>query len=178
MVSAAPMPVSFLANTSTLHIMNDKDLSYLRKAIQLAEEGMRSGDGGPFGAVVVQDDRIVGTGWNKVLKTNDPTAHAEVVAIRSACANLGKYWLEGCRIFVNCEPCPMCLAAIYWARISSVTFAADRNDAAALDFNDAHIYGEVCRPVPERTIETHQCLRDEALQVMRLWPEFDLKKSY
>ena len=158
--------------------MNDLDLSFLRRAIALAEEGMRLGDGGPFGAVIVKDDKIVGSGWNQVLKTNDPTAHAEVVAIRSACANLQDYWLEGCRMFVSCEPCPMCLAAIYWARIGSVTFAADRNDAAALDFNDAHIYGEVCRPIEQRDIEIQQNLREEAVQIMQLWPEFDLKKSY
>ena len=158
--------------------MNDLDLSFLRRAIALAEEGMRLGDGGPFGAVIVKDDKIVGSGWNQVLKTNDPTAHAEVVAIRSACANLQDYWLEGCRMFVSCEPCPMCLAAIYWARIGSVTFAADRNDAAGLDFNDAHIYGEVCRPIEQRDIEIQQNLREEAVQIMQLWPEFDLKKSY
>lgn len=158
--------------------MNEQDLPFLRRAIELAEEGMRRGDGGPFGAVIVKDNEIVGSGWNQVLKTNDPTAHAEVVAIRSACANLQDYWLEGCHIFVSCEPCPMCLAAIYWARIHSLTFAADRNDAAGLDFNDAHIYGEVCQPVEKRLIETRQSLREEALRVMQLWPEFDLKRNY
>lgn len=158
--------------------MNESDLSYMREAIHLAKEGMRCGDGGPFGAVIVRDDKIIGTGWNKVLKTNDPTAHAEIVAIRTACENISNYWLEGSRIYINCEPCPMCLAAIYWARIDAVIFAATRNDAAALDFNDALIYGEVCRPVSERLIETHQCLREESLQVMQLWPEFDEKKAY
>lgn len=158
--------------------MNDQDHYFLRQAIQLAEQGMRRGDGGPFGAVIVKDNQVVGSGWNQVLKTNDPTAHAEVVAIRSACANLQDYWLEGCRIFVSCEPCPMCLAAIYWAHISSVTFAADRNDAAALDFNDAHIYNEACRPIEDRMIKTRQALRNEALQIMQLWPEFDLKREY
>ena len=158
--------------------MNESDLSYMREAIHLAGEGMRCGDGGPFGAVIVRDDKIIGTGWNKVLKTNDPTAHAEIVAIRTACENISNYWLEGSRIYINCEPCPMCLAAIYWARIDAVIFAATRNDAAALDFNDALIYGEVCRQVSERLIETHQCLREESLQVMQLWPEFDEKKAY
>ena len=158
--------------------MNDQNLTFLRRAIELAEEGMRRGDGGPFGAVIVKDDMIVGSGWNQVLKTNDPTAHAEVVAIRSACANIQDYWLEGCRMFVSCEPCPMCLAAIYWARIGSVTYAANRNDAAALDFNDAHIYGEVCNPIEKRDIDMQQDLREEAVQVMQLWPEFDLKRSY
>ena len=158
--------------------MNSQDLSFLRKAIELSEQGMRRGDGGPFGAVVVKGDQIVGKGWNRVLVTNDPTAHAEIVAIRAACAHLQNYWLEGCRLFVNCEPCPMCLAAIYWARINSVTFAANRNDAADLKFNDAHIYGEVCQPVSNRQIEIHQGLREEALQVMQLWPEFEAKRDY
>ena len=158
--------------------MTDQDMHFLRQAIELAEEGMRRGDGGPFGAVIVKDNQVVGSGWNQVLKTNDPTAHAEVVAIRSACTNLHDYWLEGCRMYVSCEPCPMCLAAIYWAHINSIMFAADRNDAAALDFNDAHIYGEVCRPIEGRMIETRQALRSEALQVMQLWPEFDLKRPY
>ncbi|MCL7488788.1 MAG: nucleoside deaminase [Desulfobulbaceae bacterium] len=158
--------------------MSDTDFFYMREAIQLAEQGMRRGDGGPFGAVIVREGKIIGSGWNRVLKTNDPTAHAEIVAIRAACAQAGSYWLEGCRIYVNCEPCPMCLAAIYWARIASLTFAATRADAAAVDFDDAFIYGEVCRPITERAIETHQCLREEALQVMRLWPDLETKKNY
>jgi len=150
----------------------------MREAIRLSEHGMRRGDGGPFGAVIVRDDQIIGKGWNKVLKTNDPTAHAEIVAIRAACKSIGDYWLEGCSMFVTCEPCPMCLAAIYWARIESITYAASRDDAAALDFNDAFIYGEVCLPHSDRAIGIHQVLRDDALRVMQLWPEFDLKRSY
>ena len=155
-----------------------KELSYMHKAIQLAEQGMRSGDGGPFGAVIVRDEEIIGTGWNRVLKTNDPTAHAEIVAIRSACAHTKSYWLEGCRMYVTCEPCPMCLAAIYWARIGSLTFAATRSDAAALEFEDAFIYKEICRSVSERSITTHQCLREEALQVMQHWPALDSRRPY
>lgn len=158
--------------------MDNDNLSYMRRAIQLAEQGMRRGDGGPFGAVVVREDKVVGSGWNRVLKTNDPTAHAEIVAIRSASASLGSYWLEGCRLYVNCEPCPMCLAAIYWARIESVFYAATRMDAAALEFDDAHIYEEVVRPPEQRSIGMHQCLREEALQVMRVWPTLDIKKPY
>lgn len=150
----------------------------MREAIRLAEQGMRHGDGGPFGAVVVRDGEIVGSGWNKVLKTNDPTAHAEIVAIRDACSSVGDYWLEGCRIYVNCEPCPMCLAAMYWARIGSVTYAATRDDAADLEFDDALIYREVCRPPTDRQIETRQCLREEALEVMGLWPSFDKRRPY
>lgn len=158
--------------------MKSSDISYMQEAIRLSEQGMRRGDGGPFGAVVVKDDQIIGKGWNRVLGTNDPTAHAEIVAIREACAHNKSYWLEGCRIYSTCEPCPMCLAAIYWARIESITFAASRDDAASLDFDDAFLYGEVCRPIAERSIQTHQCLREDALQVMQLWPAFDLRKPY
>lgn len=158
--------------------MDNSDLSFMYEAIRLSEQGMRRGDGGPFGAVVVKDDQIIGKGWNRVLRTNDPTAHAEIVAIRSACEHNKSYWLEGCRIYVTCEPCPMCLAAIYWARITSITYAATRDDAASLDFDDAFLYGEVCRPISERSIQTRQCLREDALQVMQLWPALDSKRPY
>ena len=150
----------------------------MREAILLAEKGMLSGNGGPFGAVIVKNDQIIGSGYNRVLGTNDPTAHAEIVAIRSACTNTKSYWLEGCHLYVNCEPCPMCLAAIYWARIESVTFGATREDAAALDFDDAYIYEETCRSITERSLQSHQCLREEALRVMRLWPSSETKKAY
>lgn len=159
-------------------LLNDRDIFFLREAISLSEKGMEAGDGGPFGAVVVRDDRIIGSGWNRVLATNDPTAHAEVVAIRDACTRAGDYWLEGSRIYVNCEPCPMCLAAIYWARIESLVFAATRKDAAAIDFDDDLIYGEICRPMAERGLPTRQGLQEEALRVMRRWPAFDLRKDY
>ncbi len=158
--------------------MNSTELAFMREAIRLAEAGMRRGDGGPFGAVVVRNGEVIGSGWNRVLKTNDPTAHAEIVAIRSACSHTGEYWLEGCRIYVNCEPCPMCLAAMYWARLESVIFAATRDDAAELDFNDALIYEEICRPATDRLIKTRQCLREEALRVMRLWPSLDARRPY
>jgi tRNA(Arg) A34 adenosine deaminase TadA len=158
--------------------MNSTDLEYMRQALQLAEQGMHKGDGGPFGAVIVRGQKVIGKGWNKVLATNDPTAHAEIVAIRSACENLGSYWLEDCSMYVTCEPCPMCLAAIYWARITSITFAASRDDAAELDFDDAFIYREVCRSISERTIETRQCCREDALRVMQLWPSLEIKRPY
>ena len=158
--------------------MSDTELFFMDEAIKLAEHGMRSGDGGPFGAVIVREGKIIGSGWNKVLKTNDPTAHAEIVAIRAACLHTGDYWLKGCRIYSTCEPCPMCLAAIYWARIESLTFAATRSDAAALDFDDAFIYKEVSRPTMERSIETHECLREKALQIMQLWPTMDSSRPY
>jgi len=153
--------------------------SFMTEAIQLAETGMNRGDGGPFGAVIVNDGRIVGRGWNRVLATRDPTAHAEIVAIRDGCSRLGQYWLEGCDLYVNCEPCPMCLAAIYWARISSLTFGARREDVEAIGFDDMRIAHEICLPFPERSLPTRQCLlRDEALRVMRLWPTCEARRQY
>ena len=148
------------------------------EAIYLAREGMQRGDGGPFGAVIVLDDQVIGRGWNKVLQTNDPTAHAEIVAIRDACVRTGSYWLEKAHIYVNCEPCPMCLGALYWARIKYLTFAASREDAAKIDFDDAFIYEEICRPIKERSLITSQCGRQEALEIMQLWPTFNLKQQY
>ncbi len=157
---------------------HDRDVFFMRKAIQLSEQGMEVEDGGPFGAVIVKNDQIIGSGWNRVLRTNDPTAHAEIVAIRDACIRLDAYWLEGCRIYSSCEPCPMCLAAIYWARIDSLHFGASRKDAAAIEFDDDRLYGEICRPTAERSLHTQQCLREEALQIMHRWPSLDLKKLY
>jgi guanine deaminase len=158
--------------------MEQRQADFMRQAIQLAEKGMAAADGGPFGAVIVQDGKVIGAGWNRVLRSNDPTAHAEIVAIRDACAKTGSYWLEGCHIYVNCEPCPMCLAAIYWARITSLTFAATRMDAAAIDFDDDLIYREVCRPAGERSLTIRQCMREEAVRIMRRWPAFDARRRY
>lgn len=151
---------------------------FMQEANRLAEEGMRRGDGGPFGAVVVREGKIVGRGWNRVLGTNDPTAHAEIVALRDACSTLGNYWLEDCRIFVNCEPCPMCLAAIYWARIRSLTYGATRKDAADIGFADSEIYHEVCLPASRRSITCRQSGRQDALRVMRIWPTIAGGKQY
>lgn len=158
--------------------LNNRDIYFMQEAIKLSEKGMEAGEGGPFGAVIVRDDRIIGAGWNRVLATNDPTAHAEIVAIRDACTKTGSYWLEGCRLYVNCEPCPMCLAAIYWARIESLTFGATREDAATIDFDDASIYREICLPPEERSLQPQQGLKDEALRIMGRWPSFALKKQY
>mgnify|MGYP006280518925 CR=1 FL=1 len=144
---------------------------YMREAIRLAREAVTGDQGGPFGAVVVQDGQVVGRGWNRVTAENDPTAHAEVVAIRDACARLGSYWLEGCVLYVNCEPCPMCLGAIYWARIHKVYYAGVAADAAAIGFADADIAQELCRPIASRRLAMEQLLRAEALPVFRLWEE-------
>src|SRR5580700_6907154 len=134
----------------------------MARAIELAIENVRSGRGGPFAALVVKDGRIVGEGTNCVTASNDPTAHAEVVAIRAACAALGSFQLDGCDFYTTCEPCPMCLGAIYWARLSSVYFAATAADAAAAGFDDAFIYEQLALPLAARKIPFHEMMRDES----------------
>jgi len=151
---------------------------YMEEAIRLAEIGMKKGDGGPFGAVIVRDGEIIGKGWNRVLATNDPTAHAEITAIRDACNRSGSYWLEDAEIYVNCEPCPMCLAAIYWARIAKLTFGASRDDAAAIGFDDALIYNEVLLPPDQRIIAISRYGRKQAIKIMQQWQEFADKQTY
>lgn len=148
---------------------SQESLTYLRGAIDLAIEKMSANEGGPFGALIVRDGQIVGRGWNRVTSTNDPTAHAEIVAIRDACARLQTFSLAGCRVYASCEPCPMCLAALYWARVESVWFAAGSEDAARIGFDDSHVYVELRRPVHERKLPVQQALRDEALHAFRLW---------
>jgi guanine deaminase len=142
---------------------------FLREAIRLSIEKMQAGQGGPFGAVVVKDGGIVGVGFNCVTTTNDPTAHAEIVAIRDACARLGTFSLTGCEIYSSCEPCPMCLAAVYWARLERLHYAATREDAAAAGFDDAHVYREIPLPPAERSLPTTQDLRQEALAAFDAW---------
>ena len=142
---------------------------FLRRAIALSLDGVNADQGGPFGAVVVLDGRIVGEGYNRVTSTNDPTAHAEVVAIRQACAALGRFHLDGAVLFTSCEPCPMCLAAAYWAHIAKIYYGNGREDAAAIQFDDAFLYREICVDAAERTIPMVPLLRDEALSVFREW---------
>ncbi len=144
-------------------------LEFMREAIDLAIKKMRQGQGGPFGAVIVQHGEIIGRGYNRVTSTNDPTAHAEIVAIREACTRLGDFRLTGCDIYINCEPCPMCLAAIYWADIARIYYAADRQDAADSGFTDAEIYMEIGRKPEERRIPAVQLLRAEALAAFSEW---------
>ena len=143
--------------------------TFMDRAIELSRIHMEAGDGGPFGAVVVRDGQILAEGWNCVTSSHDPTAHAEVVAIREACARLGTFELRGCEIFTSCEPCPMCLSAIYWARLDRIWFANGQADAAAILFDDAWLYREVALPLPERHLPTVQFMRDEALGVFRAW---------
>jgi tRNA(Arg) A34 adenosine deaminase TadA len=143
--------------------------NFMREAIKLAEAGMRGGRGGPFGCVVVRKGEVVGRGHNRVTSTNDPTAHAEVVAIRDACANLETFQLTDCELYTSCEPCPMCLSAIYWARIPQVFYANTRADAAAIGFDDDFIYQQVPLPPDQRTIPMKPLLRDEAQGAFREW---------
>lgn len=143
--------------------------TFMRRAIELSRLHMEAGAGGPFGAVVVKDGRILAEGWNRVTSGHDPTAHAEVVAIREACARLGTFELKGCEIFTSCEPCPMCLAAIYWARLDRIWYANGQADAAAIQFDDAWLYREVALPLADRSLPLVQLLRDEALTVFQAW---------
>ncbi len=143
--------------------------TFMRRAIELSRLHMEAGAGGPFGAVVVKDGRILAEGWNRVTSGHDPTAHAEVVAIREACVRLGTFELKGCEIFTSCEPCPMCLAAIYWARLDRIWYANGQADAAAIQFDDAWLYREVALPLADRSLPLVQLLRDEALTVFQAW---------
>ena len=141
----------------------------MREAIRLSRDKMRRGAGGPFGAVVVRNGKIIARGWNRVTSANDPTAHAEVTAIRAACRKLKTFRLDDCELYTSCEPCPMCLAAIYWARFKKVFYANTRRDAARIEFDDDLIYREVARPVSRRKIAMRQLLRPEALKVFAEW---------
>jgi tRNA(Arg) A34 adenosine deaminase TadA len=151
---------------------------FMRAAIRLSLEKMRHGEGGPFGAVVVRRGKIVGRGWNRVTSANDPTAHAEVTAIRDACRRLKTFRLDDCEIYASCEPCPMCLAAIYWARVGKIFYAGARRDAAAVGFDDDLISREMTRPVSQRKIPTRQLLRGEALKVFKEWQDKPDKIRY
>lgn len=141
----------------------------MTRAIQLSIDGVHSGRGGPFGAVIVRDGKIVAEGVNQVTSSNDPTAHAEVLAIRLACAKLGVFELKDCELYTSCEPCPMCLGAIYWARLSRIYFANTHEDAAKIGFDDSFLYNELKQPHSQRRIPTVQIMREEALAGFRAW---------
>jgi len=151
---------------------------YMREAIEISRRMMRRGEGGPFGAVVVRKGKIVGRGWNQVTSTNDPTAHAEVGAIRDACKRLKTFQLADCELYTSCEPCPMCLSAMYWARLKRVYYANTRKDAAAIDFDDDFIYREIPRPIGKRKLPMRQLMRAEALTAFREWKEKADKVKY
>jgi tRNA(Arg) A34 adenosine deaminase TadA len=152
--------------------------SFMARAIELAIENVRSGQGGPFAAVVARNGQIVAEGTNRVTSANDPTAHAEVVAIRLACAALGSFQLHGCDLYTTCEPCPMCLGAIYWARPARVFFAATAADAAAAGFDDAFIYRQIALPPDARAIPFHKMVREESLACFRAWTEKEDRIKY
>jgi tRNA(Arg) A34 adenosine deaminase TadA len=151
---------------------------FMRRAIELGLDHIRSGGGGPFAALVAKDGSLVAEGVNRVTTTNDPTAHAEVVAIREACRKLGDFQLPGCELFTTCEPCPMCLGAIYWARPSRVYYACHAADAAAAGFDDAFIYEELKHPHANRRIPMEQLLREESLELFALWKKLENKTHY
>ena len=152
--------------------------AFMTRAIQLSIEAVQSGRGGPFGAVIVNQGKIVAEAANQVTSTNDPTAHAEVLAIRRACEVLGCFELKSCELYTSCEPCPMCLGAIYWARVSRIYFANTAEDAARIGFDDSLIYGELKRPYSERRIPIVQMMREEALAAFRAWVDKPDKTSY
>jgi guanine deaminase len=151
---------------------------FMRRAIALATDNVRSGNGGPFGAVIVSNNVIIGEGFNTVTRDNDPTAHAEVRAIRTACQSLKTFTLQGCEIYTSCEPCPMCLAAIYWARIDRIWFGNTSADAARAAFDDAFLYRELALPARDRTIPSAMLLRDEAWESFQLWLDTPNKTPY
>jgi len=142
---------------------------FMREAIGISLAMMRQGKGGPFGAIVVRDCHIVGRGWNQVTSTNDPTAHAEIVAIRDACQGLGTFRLDDCELFTSCEPCPMCLGAIYWARLRKIYFGALRSDAAEAGFIDDLIYKEIALPPFQRELACEQLMADQAVLALAEW---------
>jgi tRNA(Arg) A34 adenosine deaminase TadA len=154
------------------------DNPFMARAIQLAVENVRSASGGPFGAVVVRDGGIVAEGANQVTSSNDPTAHAEVLAIRAACAKLKTFELHGCDIYTSCEPCPMCLGAIYWARLSRIYFASAAADASKAGFDDSLIYREIAQPHAQRAVPMIQMMREESLAAFRAWKEKPSKIAY
>jgi guanine deaminase len=154
------------------------DNPFMARAIQLSLDNVLSGQGGPFGAVVVKDDSILAEGVNRVTASSDPTAHAEVVAIRSACAKLGTFVLEGCEIYTSCEPCPMCLGAIYWAHIARIYFGNVAAEASKIGFDDSFIYQEFAQPLPQRSIPIIQMMHEQAIAAFRAWQEKPNKIQY
>jgi guanine deaminase len=157
---------------------SNQDSTFLKEAIALSKQAIESGSGGPFGCVIVRDGVIVGRGFNRVTSTNDPTAHAEVVAIRDACNNLGTFQLAGCTVYTSCEPCPMCLGAIYWARPDRVVFAATRFDAAEAGFDDDFIYREIALETDGRQIIFDHAADAQAKEVFNQWTQLANKTAY
>jgi tRNA(Arg) A34 adenosine deaminase TadA len=156
----------------------EQQKTFMRRAIALSREKMDGNCGGPFGAVIVKDGKVIGEGWNKVTSSHDPTAHAEVTAIRAACQATGGFSLKGCEIYTSCEPCPMCLAAIYWARLDKIYYANTRKDAADIGFDDDFLYREISLPEERRTVPVMRLLPAEALAVFEGWAKKADKIAY
>jgi len=159
------------------YAITERDKQLMRMAIKLSAESVEKG-GGPFGAVIAKDGEVIAATSNSVTLLNDPTAHAEVSCIREACRKLGTFDLSGCMIYTSCEPCPMCLGAIYWARLDRIFYANNRKDAAEIDFDDDFIYQELDKPLEERSLPVIPMLRSEALPVFRQWQSKEDKKEY
>ncbi len=155
-----------------------EDQRHLARAVDLSRQHMEEGVGGPFGAVIVRDGKVLAEGWNQVTSANDPTAHAEVTAIRRACHEIGHFSLEGATLYTSCEPCPMCLASAYWARVSRIVYANTRQDAAQIGFDDSLIYDEIPKPIPERILPMDHLPSLEARAVFDAWADKDDKVSY
>lgn len=158
--------------------MTEQDKHFMERAIELSHHAMNENSGGPFGAVITKDGEIIAEGANQVTSANDPTAHAEVTAIRKACKKLNSYQLEDCTIYASCEPCPMCLGAIYWARPKKVFYACSREDAASIDFDDQFIYDEIKKEVDAREIDFIQMMRSDALKAFKSWEKKSDKIKY
>ena len=150
---------------------------FMLRAIELSIQSAKS-KGGPFGCVIVKDNKIIAEGHNQVTANNDPTAHAEIVAIRNACTKLNDFFLKGCDLYTSCEPCPMCLSAIYWARINKIYYANTRSDAQKIDFSDSMIYEELNKTIKDRKIPMHQMMREEAIKAFELWDKKTDKVKY
>ncbi|MBT3028933.1 MAG: tRNA-specific adenosine deaminase [gamma proteobacterium symbiont of Ctena orbiculata] len=158
--------------------MDQQDEAFMIEALMLAQRGIELGDGGPFGAVLVLDGRIIGRGWNQVVKLNDPTAHAEMLAIRDACAHAKRFHLPGSVLYTSCEPCPMCLSAAYWTHIERLVYAAGAEDAAAIGFSDSEIKAELDKSTDDRVIITRQLFRERSLALFAQWRESDKRVDY
>ncbi|MCF8284821.1 MAG: nucleoside deaminase [Sphingobacteriales bacterium] len=152
--------------------------AFMREAIRLSIENVVTKKGGPFACVIVKNGEIIASGTNQVTSSNDPTAHAEIVAIRNACSSLGSFQLDDCDIYTSCEPCPMCLSAIYWSRARHIYFANTKSDAAKINFDDQFIYDEISKDLSERKIPMAQVLREEAIQAFELWYKLDGNIQY
>jgi guanine deaminase len=169
------MPGS-LKNVNTISMKREE--RFMMEAIELSEKGMENNEGGPFGCIVVKNGVVIGRGNNKVMLTHDPTAHAEIIAIRDACKNIGSFQLDGCEIYTSCEPCPMCLGAIYWARPDVVYYANTCHDAAAIGFDDAMIYKEMEIALTDRKIPVKNLCRPQALKIFERWSKKQNKNLY